>query len=290
MSARSIAVIVVFSASVALSTVSPGATENSSDSPVVTVSSSGNHGGSSVAHSAVGSGPAGVTSGPAIRPGTTQASVGAQRPMPAINNPRPYLAGSKLGQLPPTIRLPIQPGVSRGSYSVRPPLSNSSSPGEESQPRISPHRAVPSQKGSTTMFSQHATGDSIRVTGRATTPQTGAFSTGKHRIVCATGRAGSLTSRRPVIVMTITTTITTTAIGGVTIATPSFWSTGVFGVGPMAGGILPGAMIPTTPLTNMTVPSTATTDCYPTRLWPTSKANCKDLVISPMRSMEFSDP
>ena len=152
MSARSIAAIVIFSASVALSPVSPGATENSSDSPVVTVASGANHGGSSVAHSAVGSGPAGVSSAPAIRPGTTQASVGAQRPMPAINNPRPYLAGSKLGQRPPTIRLPIQPGVSQRSYSVRPPLSNSSSPGEKSQPRISPHRAVPEQKGSTNVF------------------------------------------------------------------------------------------------------------------------------------------
>lgn len=148
MSARSIAVIVIFSGSIALSPVSPGATEKSSEGSGATVTSSGNHGGTVSAPSAVGSRPAGVTSGPAVPPGTTQAPVGARPPLPALNNPRPYPAATKLGQRP-TIRLPIRPGVSQGTYSIRPPLSNSSSPGETSQPRISPRTTVPRQQAST---------------------------------------------------------------------------------------------------------------------------------------------
>lgn len=148
MNARLIGAIVIFSVGVAISVVSAENNESNSDTSVVTLASNGSHGGSGGAHSAVGGRPAGISSGPAIRPGGTQGSRGAYQPVPRVSNLQPHPVGSTLGQRPATIQRLTRPQVSQGRLSTRPRVSRPNLTAR-SQPQVSEPRTGLRQKGPT---------------------------------------------------------------------------------------------------------------------------------------------
>jgi hypothetical protein len=96
---------------------------------------------------------------------------------------------------------------------------------------------------------------------------TGSDSTLKQRKDCVTGKAKHLDGTTQNVIITITGKIasTTTMTGGVTIATLSFLSAEVFGVGMTAGGIPPGGTTHIIRITIITDRSMAMTGCNQTR-------------------------
>ena len=124
-------------------------------------------------------------------------------------------------------------------------------------------------------------------TGRAMTPSTASGSTGVHKTDCVTGMETNPISPRRNSVITITTT-TTIMIGGSTIVLLSFWSAAATGAGGTAGGILPGATIPITPITNTMVLSIVTTDLPQMRSSPMCKQNYNDSDTTTTRLMASS--
>ena len=94
---------------------------------------------------------------------------------------------------------------------------------------------------------------------------TGSDSTLKQRKDCVAGKAERLDTPTQNVITRNTGVIvvTTTMIGGVIIATRSCLLGEVFGAGMTAGGIRPGATIPTTPTTITMVPSMGTDGLQP---------------------------
>ncbi len=120
---------------------------------------------------------------------------------------------------------------------------------------------------------------------------TGSDSTLKQRKDCVAGKAERLDTPTQNVITRNTGVIvvTTTMIGGVIIATLSCLSGEVFGAGMTAGGIRPGATIPTTPTTITMVPSMGTMDFDPTRSLPTFRQRCSKWDITSMQLMECWD-
>ena len=107
----------------------------------------------------------------------------------------------------------------------------------------------------------------------------------KRRITYEARRAANRAGPRRAIAITITIAIITVAIGGITAATPSSSSTGATGAGTTAGGIPPGAIIQTAPITNTTGRFMDVMAFCLMRSWPTCNASCKDSATFPTKRM-----